>query len=226
MNSPVEIAAETSFSPGEKAAGNTASGRTPVLPDGLCRPDEGLPRDSAHDHPALSVRLARASDKAALRAAVAELHNVEGRLHDSRLSGEETADAYLAWMLAEAAGDGAIFVADAGGVFAGFAAGWVVQEEYIEETPDSNRFGYISDVRVLPAFRGRRIVARLLEALEVRLSVNGIKRIRLSALAANKAARTSYERLGYSAYEIVYEKAARNPGGRLVSSAVREGSER
>jgi ribosomal protein S18 acetylase RimI-like enzyme len=156
----------------------------------------------------LSVRLAQASDKAALRAAVAELHNVEGRLHDSRLPGEETADAYLAWMLAEAARDGAVFVAEVGGVFAGFAAGWVVQDEYIEETPDSNRFGYISDVCVLPAFRGRRIAARLLEALEVRLSLYGIKRIRLSALAANKAARTSYERLGYVAYEIVYEKAA------------------
>ena len=158
----------------------------------------------------LCVRLAQASDKAALRGAVAELHNAEGRLHDSRLPGEETADAYLAWMLAEAGRDGAVFVAEAGGVFAGFAAGWIVQEDYIEETPDSNRFGYISDVCVMPAFRGRRIVGRLLEALEVCLSLNGIKRIRLSTLAANKAARTSYERLGYAAYEIVYEKAVRN----------------
>jgi ribosomal protein S18 acetylase RimI-like enzyme len=158
----------------------------------------------------LSVRLAQASDKADLRAAVAELHNAEGRLHDSRLPGDETADAYLAWMLVEAARDGAIFVAEAGGVFAGFAAGWIVQEDYVEETPDSNRFGYVSDVCVLPAFRGRRIVARLLEALEARLSLSGIKRIRLSALAANKAAQKSYERLGYAAYEIVYEKAAPN----------------
>ena len=174
----------------------------------------------------LSVRLAHASDKAALRAAVAELHNVEGRLHDSRLPGEETADAYLAWMLAEAAHDGAVFVAEAGGVFAGFAAGWVVQDEYIEETPDSNRFGYISDVCVLPAFRGRRIAARLLEALEVRLSLYGIKRIRLSALAANKAARTSYEHLGYVAYEIVYEKAARKPDVLSAASGMQRASER
>jgi ribosomal protein S18 acetylase RimI-like enzyme len=174
----------------------------------------------------ISVRLAQASDKAALCAAVVELHNVEGRLHDSRRPGEETADAYLAWMLAEAARDGAVFVAEAGGVFAGFAAGWIVQEEYIEETPDSNRFGYISDVCVLPAFRGRRIVARLLEALEVRLSLNGIKRIRLSALAANKAARTSYERLGYTAYEIVYEKAARSSDVLSIGPAEQRGCER
>jgi ribosomal protein S18 acetylase RimI-like enzyme len=172
------------------------------------------------DLSALSVRLAQASDKAHLRAAVVELHNVEGRLHDSRLPGEETADAYLAWMLAEAARDGAVFVAEAGDVFAGFAAGWIVEEDYIEETPDSNRFGYVSDVCVLPEFRGRRIVACLLEALEARLSLSGITRIRLSALADNKAARTSYERLGYAAYEIVYEKAAPNPDGRSAASVV------
>ena len=88
----------------------------------------------------LSVRLAEASDKAALRAAVVELHEAERGLHDSRLPGEETADAYLAWMLAAAARDGAVFVAEAGGVFAGFAAGWIVQDEYIEETPELEPF--------------------------------------------------------------------------------------
>ena len=36
--------AKPSFSPGEKVAGHRASGRTPVLPNGLCRPDEGLRR--------------------------------------------------------------------------------------------------------------------------------------------------------------------------------------
>jgi ribosomal protein S18 acetylase RimI-like enzyme len=173
----------------------------------------------------LSVRLAQASDKAAFRAAVVELHEVERGLHDSRLPGEASADAYLAWMLAEAARNGAIFVAEVGGVFAGFAAGWVIQERYIEETPDSNRFGYISDVCVLPSFRGRRIVARLLDALEDSLSVKGIRRIRLSTLAVNRAARTSYERLGYAAYEIVYEKAARNPDGLSAASALQRASE-
>jgi hypothetical protein len=109
----------------------------------------------------LSVRLALPSDGPALRVAVVELHEEERRLHDSRLPGEATADAYLVWMLTEAVRDGAVFVAEASGVFAGFAAGWVVQENVIEETPDSNRFGYISDVCVLPPFRGRRMAALL-----------------------------------------------------------------
>ncbi|MBV8443959.1 MAG: GNAT family N-acetyltransferase [Hyphomicrobiales bacterium] len=161
--------------------------------------------------PNLSVRLALTSDRVALRAAIVELHEEERRLHDSRLPGEHTADAYLEWMLAEARRGGAVFVAEASGAFAGFAAGWIVQESVIEETPDSNRFGYISDVCVLPTFRGRRIAARLLDALEARLSLSGVARIRLSTLAANQAARSAYERSGYSAYEIVYEKAARDP---------------
>ena len=165
----------------------------------------------APDLGALTVRLARPSDKSDLRAAVVELHEEERRLYNSRLPGEETAEAYLVWMLAEASRDGAVFIAEAGGVFAGLAAGWIVQENVVEETPDSNRFGYISDVCVLPAFRGRRIAGRLLDALETRLSASRVKRIRLSALAANKAARASYERSGYAPCEIIYEKAARAP---------------
>jgi ribosomal protein S18 acetylase RimI-like enzyme len=166
-----------------------------------------------------SVRLAQTSDRLALRAAIIELHEAERRLHDSRLPGEETADAYLVWMLGEAAREGAVFVVEAGGVFAGFAAGWIVQESVIEETPDSNRFGYVSDVCVLPAFRGRRFAGRLLEALEARLSLTGVTRIRLSTLAANMAARASYERSGYVPYEIVYEKAARAPNILAAGSA-------
>ena len=180
----------------------------------------------AFDLGALSVRLALPSDRPALRAAVVELHEEERRLHDSRLPGEETANAYLVWMLAEAARDGAVFVAEAGGVFAGFAAGWIVEENVIEETPDSNRFGYVSDVCVLPAFRGRRIAAHLLDALETRLSLSRVKRIRLSALAANKAARASYERSGYAPYEIVYEKAARVPDFRTADPAAQQAPNR
>ena len=123
------------------------------------------------------------------------------------MPGEETADAYLDWMLAEAKQGGAVLIAEAGGLFAGFASGWIVQDNLIEETPDSNRFGCVSDVCVLPPFRGRRIASELLEALEARLRRGGVARIRLSALAANAAARKVYERSGYALYEVVYEKS-------------------
>ena len=180
----------------------------------------------ATDLGAPSVRLALPSDRLALRGAIVELHEEERRLHDSRLPGEETADAYLVWMLAEAARDGAVFVAEAGGVFAGFAAGWIVHENVLEETADSNRFGYISDVCVLPAFRGRRIAARLVEALEARLSLKSVKRIRLSALAANKAARAAYERSGFAPFEIAYEKAVAEPSQLSDGFAVQHAPDR
>ncbi len=154
----------------------------------------------------LTIRTATPSDRGRLRAAVVELHEHERRLHNSRLPGEETADAYLDWMLAEAQQGGAVLVAEAGGGFAGFAAGWIAQDNIIEETPDSNRYGCVSDVCVLPPFRGRRIASALLEALEARLRRRGVARIRLSALAANGAARKVYERSGFKPYEVVYEK--------------------
>jgi ribosomal protein S18 acetylase RimI-like enzyme len=156
----------------------------------------------------LNIRPATASDRPDLRAAIVELHEHERRLHNSRLPGEETGDVYLAWMLAAAQQDGAVLVAEVGGAFAGFAAGWIAQDDVIEETPDSNRHGYISDVCVLPPFRGRRVASKLLEAVEARLRRSGVSRMRLSALAANAAARRVYERSGYTLYEETVRLAA------------------
>ena len=155
----------------------------------------------------LTIRAAKPSDGPQLRRAVIELQDHESRLHPSRMTGDEIADAYLDWMQKRAAEHGAVLIAEIDGVFAGFVAGWIEEESHIEETPDSNRFGYVSDICVLSAFRGRRIASRLLEAVERRLRGEGVTRVRLFTLAANRAARASYERSGYAAYEVVYEKS-------------------
>jgi ribosomal protein S18 acetylase RimI-like enzyme len=154
----------------------------------------------------LRIGPAARSDRPQLRRAVIELQDSESRLHPTRIPGEHIADAYLDWMQKRAATDGALLVAEIDGVFAGFVAGWIEEESHIEETPDSNRFGYVSDICVLCAFRGRRIASRLLDAVEQRLRVEGVMRVRLFTLAANSAARASYERSGYAPYEVVYEK--------------------
>ncbi len=160
---------------------------------------------------ALVIRTAIPTDGPDLRRAMIELQEHERRLHDSRLPGEAMVDAYLAWLLKEAEQDGIACVAEVGGAFAGFAVGWVKQGENPAETPDSNRCGYVSDICVLPAFRRLGVATRLLEALEAHLARAGVSRIRLFALAANGTARAAYERAGYAAYEVTYEKAAR-PG--------------
>ena len=163
----------------------------------------------------LLVRKAAPSDRDALRAAIAELHEAERRISPTtRLPGEETADAYLVWMLAQVAEHGGVvLVAEFGGVFAGFAAGWIVTENNIEETPDSNRFGLISDICVLAPFRGRRIASRLLDALSAHLMQSGgVARLRLCVLAGNAAAIAAYERSGFAPYEVVYEKLVLSAG--------------
>jgi ribosomal protein S18 acetylase RimI-like enzyme len=109
------------------------------------------------------IRLATAADRAHLRQAIIELQDYERLQHTTRLPGQQVADAYVDWMLGRADSCGAVLVAESNSIFAGFVAGWIEQNENIGETPDSNRAGYISDICVMPAFRGRRIATRLLE---------------------------------------------------------------
>jgi ribosomal protein S18 acetylase RimI-like enzyme len=156
--------------------------------------------------PALAVRPATAADRPHLRDAVAQLQDHERSLHPSRLPGDEIADAYLVWLFAKAEASGAILIAEDEGRFAGFVAGWIEEEANIAETPESRRFGYICDIFVLPAFRGRRIAAGLLTAMEERLKREGVQYLRLNALASNTSARKSYERVGFVLYEVMYEK--------------------
>lgn len=154
------------------------------------------------------VRPATAADRRELRRAIIELQEHERGLHATRLPGAQIADAYLAWLESQIAANGVMLVAEAESGFVGFAAGWIEQDDSIAETPDSNRFGYISDICVMPAWRGRRVARRLLGTLERHLGRAGITRLRVGSLAINAAARSAYERAGFSPYEIVYEKPA------------------
>src|ERR1700693_2364890 len=85
-------------------------------------------------------------------------------------------------MLGRAESCGAVLVAESNSIFVGFVAGWIEQNESIGETPDSHRGGYISDICVMTAFRGRRIAIRLLEEIERHLVGFGIARIRINSL--------------------------------------------
>jgi ribosomal protein S18 acetylase RimI-like enzyme len=167
----------------------------------------------------LIIRLATAADRSHLRQAIIELQDYERFRHTTRLPGEQVADAYLDWMLGRAESCGAVLVADSNSIFAGFVSGWIEQSQNIGETPDSNRVGYISDICVMPAFRGRRIATRLLKEIERYLAGLGIARIRITSLAENKSARASYERAGFAPYEVVYEKTLGSWATRIILRA-------
>ena len=152
------------------------------------------------------IRPAKTSDRPALRLAIIELQEFERRLHGTRRSGEEVANAYLDWMLRQAAEGGAVLVAETDGMVIGFVAGWIERTDSIAETADSNRVGYISDICVLPSHPGQGIAGQLLDNISKQLGAAGVTRIRIGSLADNRSARASYERAGFVPYEVVYEK--------------------
>ena len=74
------------------------------------------------------VRRAEPSDRPNLVKAVVELQSYERELHETRLPGEQIADAYTRWMLSSAEDGGLVLVAEDGGKFVGFAAGWSMKK--------------------------------------------------------------------------------------------------
>jgi ribosomal protein S18 acetylase RimI-like enzyme len=154
----------------------------------------------------LIIRPATTADRPLLRHAIVVLQNYERTLHTTRLPGENVADRYLDWMLHRIETQGAVLVAESNNTFAGFVAGWIEEAENFGETPDSNRIGYVSDICVMPDFRGRRIATQLLSRIEQHLGRAGVTRLRINSLAVNQSARASYEHAGFCPYEIMYER--------------------
>src|SRR5271168_1440722 len=106
---------------------------------------------------AVTIRPAIPADRPQLRQSIVELQDYERALHLTRLPGELVADAYLDWLQRQVeTATGTMLVAESAGAFVAFVVGWIEVAEIITETPDSNRFGYVSDLCVMPAFRGRR----------------------------------------------------------------------
>jgi ribosomal protein S18 acetylase RimI-like enzyme len=155
----------------------------------------------------VTIRLATLCDRPQLWRAIIELQEFERQLDPTaQLPGDQIADAYLIWMLKHAENAGAVFVAESAGRFVGFVADWVEQSDNIAENADTNRFGFVSDICIMPEFRGQRIATQLLGAIERYLRCSGVTRLRLNMLVANASARASYQRAGFAPYEIVFEK--------------------
>lgn len=164
--------------------------------------------------PSTAVRPYRDGDRAAVIDAVVGLQDFEVALHDTRRPGREIAAPYVGQLLGIVAEQsGAIIVAEAEGRFAGFVACYVVEDDALAETADSNRYGYVSDIFVLPERRGSGLAQALLAAAERHLATTGIARVRIGVLTANRMACRAYEKRGFEPYETVYEKRLASPAG-------------
>lgn len=147
----------------------------------------------------ITIRPCSRNDLPVLRKLVAELHEAV-RAHDPSLPPSESiSDDYFAYLLSRARDtQGRIVLAvDAAGNVVGYVCvlGLVPPDE-----PDEGkeRFAFIADLYVVPAYR-QRGVGRLLVADAERLGrALGAPRIELNVLAGNRAASGFYRAIGYT----------------------------
>ncbi len=153
------------------------------------------------------IRPYRETDRADVIAAEIDLQEYERTLHDTRLPGAGVMEAYFDRLQQQvAAQSGAILVAEDNGRLLGLVACVVVQDDIVAETADSNVYGYITDIYVVPDRRGSGLAQALLQAAEAHLAPTGVTRVRINVLAANAMARRAYEKHGFEPYEVMYEK--------------------
>jgi ribosomal protein S18 acetylase RimI-like enzyme len=154
-----------------------------------------------------TIRRATGSDRPWLVTAMAGISDHERTLHDSRRPGADCADAYLSQIEAAIADHGgAILIAARGEERLGCIAFHVAHEVNAAETPDSNVFGYVSDLYVVESARGQGLASRLLAEAERHFRAAGLRRMRIGSLAANASAVRAYHKFGFNAYELVLEK--------------------
>lgn len=141
-------------------------------------------------------------DAAALRACFVELQNFERGLEPALPEGEVVADAYLASMLAHGAEwNGKVFVADLNGEVIGFVSVWAtVPQTELDEAPTT--YAYISDLVVLPTYRGRRLGRALLQRAEEYAYVHGATKLKIGVLTKNLVAWQLYRSCEFTDYRV------------------------
>ena len=141
------------------------------------------------------------------------LQEHERAIHDTRLPGLPHTRDYLAMLWQDLAeGQGIMLIAEnVEGERLGLVAGHIVDSPWPMETPDSTRYGYVSDIFVKPEARGSGLAQTLLDAIAAHLHAADptLTRLRVNVLAVNRIACRAYERAGFTPYEVMYERLIR-----------------
>ncbi len=100
---------------------------------------------------------------------------------------------------------GRIFVAEDGDAVLGWAVCYVEQEEtYVK--PDERAYGYVAELFVEQAARGRYIGRTLLKSCEDHFHALGLKSVHIGALSPNTRAVNAYRAAGYGDYAVNLRK--------------------
>ncbi|MCI4664786.1 MAG: GNAT family N-acetyltransferase [Neomegalonema sp.] len=165
----------------------------------------------------ISIRDAVEKDRAALIALTIELQAFECALEPNRSPPSEMAAPYLQeiWEWANAR-DGALLVAEAKGRGVVGYACVGMGGAGIDNLPEYERVGKLTDIVVAADWRGKGVGGALIRAAEKVLFDAGALRIEIAALSGNAAAQAVYQSRGYAPSYTVF---ARYLGGPLAPKA-------
>jgi GNAT superfamily N-acetyltransferase len=162
---------------------------------------------------AFTIRPYAPADHDWVLACEVDLQEHERAIHDTRLPGMPHSRDYLAMLWdALAENQGVMLIAEnEAGERLGLVAGHVVDEPWPMETPDSTRYGYVSDIFIKPEARGGGLARELLDAIAAHLhrADPSLTRLRVNVLAVNRVACRAYEKAGFTPYEVMYERLIR-----------------
>jgi ribosomal protein S18 acetylase RimI-like enzyme len=155
------------------------------------------------------IRAYRPQDSGQLRERLVELQEFERAMDPRHLPGEAVADTYINYLFARCSDyDGTLLVAEVEQRAVGFVSVWarVKPDEAEALTNGPAEFAVISDLVVLPAYRGKGLGRALIMAAERFAVENGASTIKIGVLARNKAARGLYRSAGYDDYWVMLTK--------------------
>ncbi len=152
------------------------------------------------------IREYRPEDAAGVEECFVVLQDHERSIEPLRARGRDVLKPYLEFMFkrVEERG-GAVFVAEAEGRVVGFVCLWLrTQEDVLMNEP--GEYAHVSDLVVLPEFRGRRLGYELLRAAEDYARAHGATRIKIGVLARNEGARRLYVNFGFEESSVFLTK--------------------
>ena len=152
------------------------------------------------------IREYRSEDAQQVEACFVELQDFLHRLEPNILEGK-AATQYFTFMFARCAETaGKVFVAEVDGQVVGFICVWgKVPSEDLDEEPAE--YAFVSDLVVLPGYRGHRLGHELLQKAEEFARSQGAATLELEVLAKNENALQLYNRHGFRAYHLLLTKS-------------------
>jgi len=159
--------------------------------------------------PTVRIRPYCDQDRALVCALINALQEAECVMEANRAHWPDGGLAYGDWTLKEVAeNDGAIFIAETkAGDAIGLVTCWRAEDASdITVVPEARVHLYVSDLVVLPEWRGRGVAGVLLAKAEEHGRALGLAQMTIGVLAQNAAARRAYVKAGFEDYEMLLRK--------------------